>query len=490
MRTWATLAGGAVLFALAATANAGGYRYGVSDQAFYIPVIAQTLDPALFPRDTAVFGPQARLWPGRQVFAGLSRTLSFDLPVLFGLTYLLTLVTLFGAAIGLARGLGLGWWATTAFLALLTLRHQIAKTGANSLEGYMHPRMLAFAAGLAALAFLVRRRALAAALCVAAAAVVHPTTAIWFGAVLGVAFTASLTGRGRTAASVGLVLTGMAVGTAVVLLKPGPVLMDAAWRDVVQDRTYLFAAQWPASAWLLNLAYPLAIGAIYRRRRATGVTVPGEGPLFAGLLVLVAGFLVTVPLAAMGVAAVVQLQTPRVFWVLDAVTAAYVAWWLLDSVAARHGVAIRAALIAALALASASRGFYVLRVETERPIASLALAATEWTDVMAWLRTQPASWHVLADPGHAWLFGSSVRVSARRDTMLEASKDTAMALYDRGVALRVAERTAALEHGITADRLGALDDRYQLDVLVTDDATPFDRPILYRNARFVVYDLR
>ena len=39
---------GGVLFVLLATANGAGYRYGVSDQAFYIPVVARALDPARF----------------------------------------------------------------------------------------------------------------------------------------------------------------------------------------------------------------------------------------------------------------------------------------------------------------------------------------------------------------------------------------------------------------------------------------------------------
>ena len=41
----------AVAFVLLATLNSAGYRYGASDQAFYIPAVLRHLDPALFPRD-------------------------------------------------------------------------------------------------------------------------------------------------------------------------------------------------------------------------------------------------------------------------------------------------------------------------------------------------------------------------------------------------------------------------------------------------------
>ena len=48
-------------FVVLATANAAMYRYGVSDQAFYIPVVARALDPAAFPRDAALIDAQGRL---------------------------------------------------------------------------------------------------------------------------------------------------------------------------------------------------------------------------------------------------------------------------------------------------------------------------------------------------------------------------------------------------------------------------------------------
>ena len=46
----ALVAGGAA-FCLLAILNCGGYRYGVGDQAFYVPAVVQHLDPLLFPRD-------------------------------------------------------------------------------------------------------------------------------------------------------------------------------------------------------------------------------------------------------------------------------------------------------------------------------------------------------------------------------------------------------------------------------------------------------
>jgi hypothetical protein len=486
VKTWAGLSAGAILFAILATANAGGYRYGVSDQAFYQPAIAKTIDASLFPRDSEFLASQMRLWPGRHVFAGLARALPLDLPHVFLLVYGVTLGVLFAAAVGFARGLALGGWATAAFLALLTLRHQIARTGANSLEGYMHPRMLAFAVGVGALAFAVRRRHAAAVACIAAAALLHPTTALWFGVVVAVAAVSAFP-RSRQLIAIGA--GAVAVG-AIVL---GPLggrltIMDSAWLDVLASRTYLFPAAWSAETWAVNLAYPLVIGAIYRQRRAAGLAVAGEGALVTGLFALIAVFLLSVPLSAAGIALAVQLQVARTFWILDVVAAAYVAWWLVHTWARRRSAAL--VVVSLIVAVSCARAYYVLRVEHDRPLVAVSLPENEWTDAMRWLRGQPSAWHVLADPEHAWRYGASVRVAAARDILFEAGKDPALALYDRAVAVRVAERALALADPLTMERVRDLDARYALDVFVTEQGTAMDRPVLYRNARFVVYDLR
>lgn len=492
MKARLAMVAGGLLFALAATANSGGYRYGVSDQAFYVPAIAMTLDSSLYPRDSELLGPQVRMWPGRYLFAGATRALSIDLPALFALAYLLTLAILYAAGIQLGRALGLSWWAIAALLLVFTLRHQIARTGANSLEAYMHPRMFAFACGLAGVAWLVRGRLGRAWAAVAVTAAVHPTTAIWFGALVAVATfvapgPASLARRITGA----LAAAGVAIVVMLVVMRPDVGVMDAAWREAIQEKTYLFAAQWPVSAWLLNLAYPVAIGLVFRRRRLLGRASPGETAMVVGVFALVAGFLVSATLTAVGIAAVVQLQVSRVFWLLDAITAAYLAWWLVDDIAARRHSRLQIAAVATLALLSAGRGYYLLRVQADRPLARVGLPPGGWTDAMMWLRSRPEPWQVLADPAHGWLYGSSVRVAAFKDTWLELSKDSAMALYDRKVAMRAAERRAAIpEPWVTDAAVQVLDEKYGLDVFVLDSAFVLDRPVLYRNKDFVIYDLR
>ena len=108
---------------------------------------------------------------------------------------------------------------------------------------------------------------------------------------------------------------------------------------------------------------------------------------------------------------------------------------------------------------------------------------------MRWVRQQPIDAHVLADPGHAWKHGTSVRVSGERDVFLEEVKDSAIAMYSRDVAVRVVERTGAVGDftQLTADKARELAARYDLDLLVTPAELPL--PQVYANSQFHIYAL-
>ena len=55
-------------FILLATLNSAGYRYGASDQAFYVPSIVEHLHPEFFTRDHPVLAAQARFMISDDVF--------------------------------------------------------------------------------------------------------------------------------------------------------------------------------------------------------------------------------------------------------------------------------------------------------------------------------------------------------------------------------------------------------------------------------------
>lgn len=491
-----THAAAATAFLLLATLNAGGYRYGASDQAFYIPAILKQLDPALFPRDTALIGPQARYFFVDEIVAALVRASGWPIEAWFAMGYLLTLVVFYAGLWRLGHHLFRTPYATWALLAAETLRHRITRTGVNTHEGYFHPRVLVFAVGVWAIGTYLRGRPILAVAAVLGAGLLHPTTAAFFIVFLLPAIWVT---EPRARPIVGAAIAAGVAGLAWLLFA-GPLHgalapMDPAWRTLLESKDYLFPVRdWRADAWLVNLGTAtLAIGTFAWRVRR-GRAHPREEGLLAGAAVLTLGFLVTLPAVTSGNAFFVQLQISRVFWILDLLATVALIGWLVDrpaddpSARARHSWAQRLAI--GLVALAAGRGLWLTAVEhRDRPIVSVSLPATDWTRVIEWARQQPATTHLLADPGHAWKFGTPLRYSGR-DVFLEEVKDTAMAIYSRDSAARVIERLAAVADFSTLDAEGAraLARRYELDFLVTD--APMALPEVHREGAFRVYALR
>jgi hypothetical protein len=477
------------LFLLLATANAGGYRYGVSDQAFYIPAVIHAADPETFPRDTPLIESQARLMVLDEALAFIVRTTGAPLPVLFAAGYAVSLVFIFTGLCWIGEALYAHRWATAALLAAYTLRHQITKTSANTFEGYFHPRMLAFGICTLAVAAFLQKRPWPTIALVALGGIIHPTTALWFAMLLGVALFTS-DSRLRPLIAGGVVIAALG---ATWLISAGPlsaslVRMDAVWREAVASKDTLFPNAWPLVAWIANLGTAAVWAWAYFDRRARGAATAQDHGLAAGGLFLLAVFLFTLPLVASGLAFFVQLQISRVFWMVDFFATIY----LIGAIDAReprwHALKWVAAVFLTVA---AARGLFVFTVERpERRLVSFDLDDTPWHDAMRWIRTRPVDVHVLTDPGHAWKYGSSVRVSGERDVFLEDVKDSAVAIYSRDVAARVIERNAALGDFalLTAERARALATRYDIDYLITP--APLELPVAHRNEQFVIYRLR
>jgi hypothetical protein len=481
------LTAGAALYCLLAILNCGGYRYGIGDQAFYVPAVVQHRDLALFPRDRMLLHVQDQFMAFDDLSAAVVKTAGISLPALsFGL-YMLGLVLLFAAAVAIGRTLYSSWWTVTLLATLLTLRHRITQTGANSLEAYFQPRMLACALGLWAIACYLRGRGALALALVAAAFLVHPTTAVWFGVWVSTAL--AVTERPWRMPLVGLTVAGALAGFWMIAFGPlrgHLTTMDPRWASVLAGKDYIFPFDWTAAFWAVNFGYLAVIIATYLVRRRQGVALPRELGLVAGAVALVCVFLVSWPLMRAWVALALQLQTSRVFWLLDLFASIYLAWLLVEHVAVRA----RHALVVTLMAIATARGLYVMLSEHRgAPLISIQLPRDNWTDVMKWIARTPPSTHVLAHPGHAWKYGTSVRVAGERDVYLEEVKDVALALYSRDVAMRVLGRIQDANgfDSLTPNRALALASQYDLNYLVIDH--DLDLPLAYRNAQFRVYSL-
>jgi hypothetical protein len=480
------VAGGLAFFVLA-TANGAGYRYGVSDQAFYIPVVARALDPALFPRDAPLIDAEGRLMVIDEILAALARTTGLTLPALFFGGYIVSVALLWGAVWLIGTRLYRTPWAVAALGAAVTLRHRIPRTSANSFEPYFHPRMLAFGLGACAVAALLRRRAWLAIGLVAVGALLHPTTALWFAVLIGVAL-AVLDRRWRQWAVAAIVAVAMLLAAMATVgpLRGTLATMDDTWLQAVAGKDSLFATEWPIWAWLANVGLLALLWWSHRRRVHAGTASAEDGALAWGATALVVLFLLTLPLVTGKLALAVQLQISRVFWLVDFFALVYV-------IAVAAGSRTRRAAIVAILLlvASAARGVYIMFVELpERTLFAVHTPGSAWEDAMRWLAGRPREIHVLADPGHAWKYGTSVRVTAQRDVLVEEVKDSAVAIYSRIAAVRFVERTGAVGDytALTAASALELAGRYDLDYVVTESDLPL--PLAYRNERFRIYALR
>ena len=477
-------------FLLLCTLNSAGYRYGASDLAFYIPAALEKLNPSLFPRDGALIASQARLTMIDEVIAALSRVTGLALPSMFVTLYCATLAVLLAGACSFGQRLYRSQWTTMALVAALTLRHAIARSGTNTLEGYFHPRQLAFGLGVLALAAMMRHRLTLGWMLVVVAGLLHPTTALWFAIWLTVATWVNEPRWRRS-------LLGLACAVAVAgvwAVTAGPlagrlVIMDAEWLATLETKDYLFPLEWPAYVWLLNLLCAPVILLAYRRRYLTNSLAPGERGLVWGVLSLLLVFAIALPLNAARVALVIQLQIPRVFWMLDFLAMVYLVWAIAEGTTP----SVRRGQLALLVIAavSISRSAYVRFVRfPDRPIAEIGIADNDWGRVMAWARATPSGTGWLAHPGHAGKYGTSLRVAGERDVLVEAVKDTAIGMYERDVAIRTRDRIREVEEfdQITPDRARALAAQYGLDFLVT--SAQLELPLAYSSGALRVYRLR
>ena len=485
-------------FLVLAVLNSGGYRYGASDQAFYLPVVLAKLDPALYPRDLAVIAAQARLTTYDEVVALIVRVTGASVPVVFGVLHVASLALIALGTWLVAKRVYRTPWACVALLAAMTLRHAIARSGTNTLEGYFHPRQLAFGLGLIAVAMFLRGRFVAVAVLVAAAALVHPTAALWFAIWLGAA--AAIVSRPVRRWMTIAALPSAAIGAWV--LTAGPLagrlaVMDDEWLRMLSGKNYLFILQWPLYAWILNPGYIAVVGWIYARRRRAGLVDQRERALALGIFSLAIVFIVFLLMQAMHVVLSFQLQPARLFLMFDFLATVYAVWAIAEGRPVEAGFSrpdsrpdTRARLAALVILAfSIARSAYV-SVEIGRPVIQTTIPDDDWGRAMAWARGTDRGSGWLADPMHAILYGTSVRVAGERDVFVEGVKDTALGIYDRAIAERTEARLRELDdfNALSREKTRQLAARYGLDYLVTEN--PIDLPLAFESGAIRIYRLR
>lgn len=259
-----------------------GYHYGVQDQFIYVPAIKQHVDAGLYPRDAGFFAVHARAMLFDDLVALSMRASGLPADWAVFLWHLLSLYLLLFACFRVSRRCfkdrRAQWAATVSVAVMLTL--EVAGTLLFLADEYLHPRTLATAALLLALAAVLDRKLWLALPWVGLAALVHPTMAA--AGALHLAFLAWQ--PRRTALAAGLL--------PLVVLGGG----NEAWREVLATRWYLFPLGWPWYAWL-GVGVPMGLLAWFARleQGRSGPVSHISGRLIcSGLLGVVAGITVSV----------------------------------------------------------------------------------------------------------------------------------------------------------------------------------------------------
>lgn len=254
-----------------------GYHPGVEDDAVYLSAIQHRLTPKLYPHDAAWFTLQMQASIFDRMMAAWVRVT--HMPV--GMAELLgQCVAAFFVLWGcwrLARRCfptAAGQWAGVALVGVLfTL--PVAGTALYIFDQYLHPRAIATALILAAMAAVLDRRPVLACTLLLASVVMHPLMGAF-----GVSYCAILWIGGAMAARrerPAKPAMAMAFGFAPLWIFEGP---SAAWRQALSTRNYYFLGRWTWYEWLGVIA-PVAIlwlmGRYARREGRREMALLAEG---------------------------------------------------------------------------------------------------------------------------------------------------------------------------------------------------------------------
>ena len=247
-------------FLFLATAMAlilNAYRYGVSDQAIYIPVIHKILQPELFKNDLLFEQPSGEYNLLLPVVALLSKI--FGLQGVFFIGYFFSFFGVFWVIYKLTYSLSNDRGAAYLAVLLLLISRSVAGTATSTMESFFTLRTTAMPFSLAVIYYFVERRLMRAGVFAAIGFLIHPMTVL---APLTVLFLYLLVNAHR----IGWRYVGKVFGVFLLLTSPlfirvvffesNPrdlsffTLASKEWLDILHSRNgYTFPSKWGDGAW-------------------------------------------------------------------------------------------------------------------------------------------------------------------------------------------------------------------------------------------------
>ena len=461
-----------------------GYHPGLEDDAFYVAAIKQDLNPSLFPHDADFFRVQFQATVFDKLIAFSLRWT--HVPLEWGILFwqwAVTVLILWGCWRISRRCFAethAQWAAVTLVAVLLTL--PVSGTGLNLTDQHLHPRALATALMLAAVAAVLDRRLLQAGALLAAAFSVHAIMAAF-----GASYCLFLLWKPAER----MKMDRTAVGA--LLLWPLGWIFDPpsdAWRQAAATRSFYFVLRWPWYEWL-GVVAPLLLlwwfRALAERRSQTVLAHVAERLVYFGVFQLAVALIILLP---------ARLERLRPLEPMRFLHLVYLLFVLLAGGLLGQYVLKKHALRWLLLFVPLSAGMFYAQRQTYPATSHLELpgapSRNNWVEAFRWIsQNTPVDSQFALDPRYMELPGEDYhgfRAFAERSVLADELKDAGMAARVPRLAPRWLREVEAQRgwRGFQRPDFLRLKAEFGVDWVVLQAPGVEGLPCPYRNAQVVV----
>jgi hypothetical protein len=219
-----------------------GYHPGAEDDGVYLSAIKHDLNPALYPHDSDFFTLQLQATVFDKLIAGTIRLSHLPLSVVVLAWHFLAIFLILWGCWKISSHCFPEWparWAAVCTVAaLLTL--PVAGTALYLVDQNLHPRALATAAILAAIAAAIERRFWLVAIFLAAACAIHPIMASF-----GISYCIFLLWKPSGQPEISLTAGALAIPLSWIFEPTSP-----AWQQAAHKRDYFYLSAWHWYEWI------------------------------------------------------------------------------------------------------------------------------------------------------------------------------------------------------------------------------------------------
>lgn len=393
-----------------------GYHPGAEDAEIYVPGIKVLLQPSLYPFGREFFASHAHLTLFPNLIAASVRLTYLPFDFVIFLWHVTSIFLLLLASLRLCRLLfketRAHWAAISLLAALLTL--PVAGTALYIVDQYLNPRALALFAALFATSAVLEMKYLRSALWILFAAAVHPLMAVFAASWIFFLFVARRFPF-RFIPAFNILPVGISVK-----------YPSAAYRQVVQTRSYFFLLRWEWYEWL-GIFAPLAIlygfSRLARKQGLANLELVCRALIPFSLFYFVLEVILTVPDRLIALARYQPLRSLQIVYVLLILTGGgLLGQWMLKK-RAWLWLAIIIPLCAGMFFAQ--RELFPATPQIEWPGVT---PKNDWLQAFAWIKTNTPTEAIFAlNPEHMRLPGEDnhgFRAIAERSMLADAIKDS------------------------------------------------------------------